>query len=134
MTHADTSFLVDLMREAARGTVGPAHRLLDALADEEMGVSVHALCELLAGAELSRSPAQESAKVRALLRQIEVVYPQDGFAETYAKLLRGMSRAGQRVQTMDLLIATACVSSGARLVTRDERDFRRVPGLVVVSY
>ena len=134
MTHADTSFLVDLMREAAQETVGPARRFLDALADEEMGVSVHALCELLAGAELSRSPARESAKVMGLLRQIEIVYPQDGFAETYAKLFRGMSKAGQRVQTMDLLIATACVVSGARLVTRNERDFRRVPGLSVVNY
>ena len=90
--------------------------------------------ELLAGAEVSRSPAQESAKVKALLREIEVVYPEDGFAETYAKLFRATTRAGQPVQTMDLLIATACLVAGARLVTRDERGFRRVPGLSVVSY
>jgi predicted nucleic acid-binding protein len=134
VTHADTSFLVDLMREAVRGKAGPAHRFLDALAEEELGVSVHVVCELLAGADLSRDPARESAKVRALLRQIEVVYPQEGFAEAYGSLLRGTSKAGQRVPTMDLLIATACVVAGARLVTRNDRDFRRVPGLAVVSY
>lgn len=134
MTHADTSFLVDLMREATHEIVGPARRFLSALGNEEIGISVHALCELLAGAELSRSPAEESRKVRRLLDEMEVVYPQQGFAETYGRLFRSLSAAGQRIQVMDLLIATSCVVAGARLVTRNERDFVKVPGLDVVSY
>lgn len=38
MTHLDTSFLVDLLREAARGEEGPAHAALDRLAEEELAV------------------------------------------------------------------------------------------------
>ena len=51
MTHLDTSFAVDLLREARRRRPGPAMALRARLEDEEVSVSVHAVCELLAGAE-----------------------------------------------------------------------------------
>jgi len=35
---------------------------------------------------------------------------------------------------MDLLIATAARVDGARLVTRNVRDFERVPALDVIGY
>lgn len=35
---------------------------------------------------------------------------------------------------MDLLIATAAVREGARLVTRDRKDFLEIPGLDLISY
>jgi predicted nucleic acid-binding protein len=40
----------------------------------------------------------------------------------------------QAVSTMDLLIATAARLADARLVTRNVRDFERVPGLHVLTY
>ena len=43
MTHLDTSYVVDLLREAAKGTEGPATALLDRLDDDELGVSIHVL-------------------------------------------------------------------------------------------
>jgi predicted nucleic acid-binding protein len=35
---------------------------------------------------------------------------------------------------MDLLIATAAILDDATLVTRNARDFQRVPGLRVLTY
>ena len=57
MIHLDTSFLVDLLREQARSRPGPASRQLDAMLDEELWLSVHAACELFAGAEGAERPA-----------------------------------------------------------------------------
>lgn len=66
MTHLDTSFLVDLLREAARKEVGPAMRKLEDLSEEEVAVSVHVACELRAGAELSGNAAKERERVPGL--------------------------------------------------------------------
>lgn len=45
-----------------------------------------------------------------------------------------MERSGTRTQVMDLLIATAAVLDDAPLVTKDVKDFARIPGLRTLSY
>ena len=102
MTHLDTSFLVDLLREGPRGGQGAAHAMLDRLPGQELVVSVHVACELFAGAELSADPARERERVTS--------------------------------STMDMLIGTAALVDDAPLVTRNARDFERLPGLRVVTY
>jgi tRNA(fMet)-specific endonuclease VapC len=136
LTHLDTSFIVDLLREARAGRSedGPAHRLLATLADEPLAVSVHVACELHAGVALSDDPASEGPKVDALLGALEVVRPDDGFAQRYGVTLAELRRRGQTVPTMDLLIATAALGHDADLVTRNARDFDRIPGLRVAGY
>lgn len=134
MTHLDTSFLVDLLREAARRKPGPAHDLLERLADEPLAVSVHVACELFAGAELAHAPADERLKVEALLAAVDVVPPDHLFPSRYGEVLAELRRRGQTISTMDLLIATSALGQQATLVTRNARDFDRVPGLMVQGY
>ena len=134
MTHLDTSYLVDLLREMRRGEPGPASALLDSLADETLAVSVHVACELYAGAELSAAPEGERGNIDALLAALEVVQPDDGFPQRYGRVLAELRKRGQSISTMDLLIATSALAHGATLVTRNARDFDRVPGLMVRGY
>jgi len=132
--HADTSFLVDLLREAGRGVRGPATRLLDEIEGEEVRVGVHVLCELLAGAEGARHPSIERQRVRRLCAGLVVSYPDERFAAAYARVLTSLRDSGRPVATMDLLIATAALVDGAAIVTRNARHFGRVPGLEVRGY
>jgi tRNA(fMet)-specific endonuclease VapC len=134
VTHLDTSFLVDLLRESAEGNEGPAMALLGRLEEEELAVSVHVVCELQAGAELSRYPEGERARVEALVAPLELVLPDERFPGAYARLLAELRRRGEPISTMDLLIATAAVADGAALVTRNVGEFERVPGLHVLAY
>ena len=134
MIHLDTSFLVDVLRERARGAGGPAHRLLDTLADEELAISIHVACELHAGAELSSAPAKEHARVAALCSALETVPVDERFPRTYGRLLAELRRRGEVISTMDLLIATAARVENARLVTRNVREFERIPELGVLAY
>jgi predicted nucleic acid-binding protein len=130
--HLDTSLLVDLLREAARGKDGPASRFLATVQDEELGISVFVACELAAGAAMSTRPAQEKRRVDRLCEELHVDYPDERFPSVYGSLLGSQSRG--RISTMDLLISTSALVAGAPLVTRNARDFSRVPGLDVIAY
>ena len=135
MIHLDSSFLIDLLREAARERPGPAFDLIESLdSSEVLAVSVHVVCELRAGAELSRRALQEQDALDRLLSGVLVVFPDDRFAPVYARLLAATTRGGRRVAAMDLMIATAAVVDAAPLVTGNVKDFSRVPGLRVLDY
>lgn len=134
MIHADTSFLVDLLRESRRRAPGPASGLLDQLDGEEVRVGVHVLCELLAGAEGAQRPAVERQRVHRLCQGLVVSYPDERFAPVYARVLTALRNSGRPIDTMDLLIATAALVDGATIVTRNAKHFERVSGLAVRSY
>lgn len=133
MIHLDTSFLVDLLREA-QGGEGPATRELDELAEEELCISVFVACELEAGVELSRRPERERERVAELTRGLQVVYPDSRFAGVYGRLLGELTQRGETIAAVDLLIGTAALLERAALVTRNARHFSRIPGLRVLSY
>lgn len=135
MIHLDTSFLIDLHRETASGRPGRAFDLIESLdPDELLGVAVHVVCELRAGAELSRQPLREHESVDELLSGLLVVCPDDRFAPTYARLLAATARRGPAVAAMDLLIGTAAILDDAPLVTSNVKDFSRLPGLRILKY
>ncbi len=91
-------------------------------------------CELLAGAELSARPSVERDRVRHLCEALRIAYPDERFGSVYARLLASLARSGRTISTMDLLIATSAVVDEGPLVTRNVKDFRRVPGLELLSY
>jgi len=132
--HLDTSFAVDLLREVRRRQPGPAMALRGRLEHEELWISVHVACELLAGAELALHQAEERQRVLAFCDGVQIAFPGEPFALTYGRLLASLQRTGRTIGTMDLLIATAAVVDKAPLVTRNTKEFSRVPGLEVVAY
>jgi predicted nucleic acid-binding protein len=134
VTHRDTSFLVDLLRENSRSRSGPATALLARLGEEELRVGLHVVCELLAGAEMAPRPSTERQRVHDLCGSLKVVYSDQRVPAILARLLATLERARQRIATMDLLIATAALVDAALLVTWNTGDFPRVPGLELVGY
>ena len=135
MIHLDSSFLIDLLRETARGRPGPALDFIESLdPDEILGVSVHVVCELRAGAELSKRSLQEHEALDQLLSGLLVAYPDDRFPAAYGRLLAATTRGAKPPAAMDLLIATAALQDDAPLATRNVKDFAKMPGLRVLSY
>jgi tRNA(fMet)-specific endonuclease VapC len=133
--HLDTSFLVDLLREQRRDRFGPASAYLEGLPEDEvLAVSVHVVCELMAGAGRAGAPSGELDRLGRLCEALVVRYPDERFAEEYGRLLAGLHRSGTTIDTMDLLIATSAVLDASSLVTRNARHFSKVPGLSIVSY
>ncbi len=134
MIHLDTSFLVDLLRESANSEEGPASHMLGTIQEEELRMSVFVACELAAGAEMSGKPSEEKRKVDRLCSSLGIDYPDERFPPAYGALLRTQERGSGRISTMDLLIATSALVAEASLLTRNAKDFSRVPGLEVLTY
>ena len=69
-----------------------------------------------------------------MLSGLLVVYPDARFPAVYGRLLSAINRTGPPVGSLDLLIATAAIIDDAPIVTRNVKDFSRVPGLRVLEY
>lgn len=134
MISLDTSAAVDLIRENASRTPGPATARLREIGVQPMGLSVFALCELEAGALGARDPRAEQGLVRALASQCQLFYPDGRFAPLYADVLTHLLARGRPPGTMDLLIGLSALIAGTPLLTGDARGFANIPGLRVETY
>jgi tRNA(fMet)-specific endonuclease VapC len=135
MIHFDSSFLIDLQREMVRERPGAAFDVIESFGPGEiLGASVHVVCELRAGAELTKKALGEHEALDRLLSGLLVSYPHDRFPILYGRLLAATRRTGRPVASMDLLIGTAALLEDAALVTRNVKDFSKIPGLRVLSY
>lgn len=133
MTHLDTSFVVDLLREQKRKG-GPATELLASFADEPLAISVFVSCELEAGAARAQRPERERERVAAICTAVSVQYPDERFASVYGETLRKVFDTGRAIATIDLLIAVTALLDKAPLVTRNRKHFEAVQGLRLITY
>jgi tRNA(fMet)-specific endonuclease VapC len=135
MIHLDSCLLIDLLRETRRERPGPAFDVMESFDDNEiLATSVHVACELRAGAELSRKVLNEHEELDRLLDGLLIAYPDQRFPPMYGRLLAAIQRAKATISAMDLLVATAALLDDAPLVTRNQKDFARVPGLRLIGY
>lgn len=130
----DTSFCIDLLREQHRHENGPATIKLSQMGDSPVFISLFVLCELQAGARLSKIPEQELHKVSVFSGLVQVIYPDSTFAVVYGEIEAYLRKAGTSIPTMDLLIAATAKQYGIPIITRDLTHFKKVPELVIEPY
>jgi tRNA(fMet)-specific endonuclease VapC len=95
----------------------------------DVAVSVVTEAELRTGAAKSSSPVKTSRLLENFLRPLAVVEFTSADAATYAQLRAKLERAGTPIGPLDTLIGAQAVSRKLVLVTNNEREFGRVPGL-----
>jgi tRNA(fMet)-specific endonuclease VapC len=98
----------------------------------EVVMSSITCAELEFGGAISANPEGERAALAALLDAVPVVALDVGAAQAYA-VIRKASRE-RRADALDKLIAAHAVALGVVLVTNNEGDFRRYPGVVVENW
>jgi tRNA(fMet)-specific endonuclease VapC len=134
IVHLDTSFVVDLLREKARGANGPASAFLAQHLDDELRMSLFVACELSLGVERSDRGVHERRRVDELMAVVPVALPSAALASVYGRMLAGLQRRGEVISSMDLLIACSALVEGVPLVTRNASHFERVPDLRLLAY
>lgn len=126
----DTTFLIDLQRERARGrSDGPAHRFLAADRERELHLSATALGEFSEGFDDRDDP------VLRIVRELHVLLVTDEeTALEYGRITRRLRTEGRLIGTNDLWIAAASIRHGIPLVTANTHELARVDGLEVLGY
>ena len=125
----ETTFLVDLEREARGGVPGRAHAFLDAHPDRALCITLTTAGELACGPRVEDREAW-----RRLVSRFRIVTPDLDTAWIYGQTFRYLAENGLLIGANDLWIAAVALARGLPVVTRDEAHFRRVPGLRVLGY
>ena len=106
--------------------------LLDSLGEATVSIAAVTASELLHGVHRAKSAAvrmRRAAFVEALLNEIPVRDFGLGEARLHAELWAELAEGGTRIGAHDLQIAATAIAAGDALVTLNQRDFGRVPGL-----
>jgi tRNA(fMet)-specific endonuclease VapC len=101
--------------------------------DASIALSVVTLAELEFGAANNSDPERNHLAVTLFASAFEVLPFDSRHARTYGDIRTYLSRKGMMIGPHDLQIASQALCHGATLMTRNTREFSRIPGLVISS-
>jgi tRNA(fMet)-specific endonuclease VapC len=132
MVCLDTTFFADLFRKNLA-----AEKKLYALANETQTVSttVMTIAELYYGAYKSKNIVDEMRNVASVLDNFLILEMNQEGAKMFGEILSSLEKKGQTIHDRDILIGAISLSKGEKtIITRNAKDFARIPGLEVITY
>lgn len=126
----DTCTCIELLRSGSRSAFSRMKRF----APGEVALSSVTLAELWYGAFRSSRPEHHEAMLVGFCAPLAIEAFDSVASETYGRLRATLERAGTPIGPLDTLIAAHALSMRVALVTDNEREFRRVPGLRVENW
>ena len=129
-------YLLDtnILAELARNPTGPAARTIAAVGETSVCTSAIVACEVHYG--LAKGASRKlTDRMLEILATIDVVtnLPED-IGVHYGRIRTRLESAGEVIGPNDLLIAAHACAADLTIVTGNEREFRRVPGLRVENW
>lgn len=125
----DTNFVITAEREANRRVVGRADAFLAQHQEDSFFITFTVAGELACG-----QSAAAKAQWQRLCRPYAVLPWTFEISWQYGELYRLLAGSGTLIGTNDLWIAATALVHGMALVTTNQGEFERVPGLVVIGY
>ena len=132
MVCLDTTFFADLFRKNPA-----AEKKLYELANdtEIVSTTVMTIAELYYGAYKSKNISEEMKNVASVLNSFLILEMNPEGAKMFGEILSTLEKKGQVIPDRDILIAAISLSKGEEtIVTRNGKDFSRIPGLKVQTY
>jgi tRNA(fMet)-specific endonuclease VapC len=100
----------------------------------EVRLSAITLAELRFGIENGKFRSENEKILTGLLELLQVDDFPGGAARDFGQIKTALLSGGKPIGPYDLLVAAHARHIGAMLVTNNEREFRRVPGLSVQNW
>ena len=127
----DTTFLIDILR---RDRVAIARLRALENQGETLWVPTPAIYELWDGVERGDRPDEEAKKIDALLRNYTVIAFDAAAAAAAGRLAGELARRGTVLKNIDVMIGGIALETGNPVLTRNAKDFEKIPGIEIVAY
>jgi len=104
---------------------------------EEVFISVITVSELLMGVQRANTEARKlkrSAFVEAIIKEIPIIDFTPDVSRIHAEIYGSLAQSGQLIGAHDLIIAATAIAHGHALLTANQNEFNRVPGLNVLNF
>jgi tRNA(fMet)-specific endonuclease VapC len=129
----DTNILSGLMRSPSGAIAKNMAESLQLVEGAQVGTSVIVDCELRFG--LAKNPSAKLLDAyRVTMAAIHVFDLDRAVAQRYANLRQYLESQGTPIGPNDMLIAAHALALDCTLVTDNEEEFRRIPGLRVENW
>ena len=125
----DTNIVSDLVRNPQ----GKIAEHIRKVGEQSICTSIIVASELRYGAA-KRQSSRLTAQLNAVLDPLEVVPFEAPADVAYGSLRARLERGGQPIGANDLLIAAHAISLGYSIVSDNDREFGRIPGLVCENW
>ncbi|MCL5949830.1 MAG: type II toxin-antitoxin system VapC family toxin [Candidatus Bathyarchaeota archaeon] len=128
----DTTFLIDLIHKNLA-----AEKKLSSLVKRSDGpcTTVITVAELFYGAYKSKNVAAEKENIKQVLNGFLILEMNERGAEKFGQILSALDENGQKISDRDTMIAAIATSKGENvIVTRNKKDFEKIPQLIVETY
>ena len=126
----DTNVCVDYLNARYPGVV----RRLQACSPDDVCVSSIVVAELRYGADRSKHPRRNHARLDALLAEIRCAAFDESAARVFGKVRSALEAKGSPIGPYDMQIAAHALSLDLRLVTDNVSEFSRVAGLEIENW
>ena len=104
---------------------------------EEVFISVITVSELLMGVARANTQPRKlkrSAFVEAIIKEIPIIDFTSDVARIHAEIYASLAQYGKLIGAHDLIIAATAIAHGHALLTTNQQEFNRVPGLKVLDF
>ena len=126
----DTSICIYVIKKRPLGVLAK----FEEIDPGALGISIITLAELEYGAAKSSNPEKNYQVIDNFVRYLDVFSWDGEVSRIYAEIRTSLEKKGTPIGLLDIQIAAHCLSLGRVLVTNNEREFLRVPGLSVENW
>lgn len=125
----------DVVIDFIRGDPAVANRIKRLQsAGANITITALTLCELYRGAFLSTKKDESLEFVNEFLRRVTLLTHNESSCLLFGEDYSALKEKGKQTQEIDLMIASICKANNIILVTRNLKDFKNIPNLMVEKW
>jgi len=123
----------DIIIYSLKGNV-PVQKWMVANQNIPKFISVITFGELIYGAKKSKHPEKNTATANRIAELFPIIDINKGIIEIFGEMKAKLEASGDRIDDMDLLIASTAMYMNLSLVTNNKSHFKRITDLVLENW
>ena len=126
----DTNISIYLIKQQPREVIDKFQGIIPG----EIAISSVTVAEMMYGVGKSQNKERNKSALESFLAPLEIVDFDFKAAQHYGVIRAYLEKIGTPIGAYDLMIAAHALSLGLILVTNNEREFQRIPNLIVENW